>query len=72
LSQAEVDNALMGRFFGLMSIVPSVVSVLAMAFAGTAGAAFGVRTVLVVCGIVLAVSTVATQRQLRVKPVETS
>lgn len=64
LVQTEVDNALMGRFMGLMSIVPSVVSVLAMAFAGTAGAALGVRTVFVVSAVVLAAATALAARQL--------
>jgi MFS family permease len=53
--QTEVDNALMGRFTGLMSIVPSTVSVLAVALTGSVGAVLGVRTVLVLSGAVLAV-----------------
>ncbi len=57
LIQTEVDNALMGRFIGLMSIIPSTVAVLGMAFSGTLGAVSGVRTVFVVCGAVLAAGT---------------
>lgn len=58
LTQTEVDNRLMGRFVGLMSIVPGVVSVLAMTFAGALGGVVGVRTVFVVSGAVLAVSSI--------------
>jgi MFS transporter len=65
LVQTEVDNALMGRFIGLMSIIPSTVSVVAMAYAGTAGAAIGLRNVFLLTGGILAVSTAATWRQFR-------
>jgi len=64
LTQTQVDNALMGRFIGLMSIVPSTVSVLAMAFSGTLGAVLGVRNILLVCGAVLFTGTVLARRQL--------
>ncbi|QWF82337.1 MFS transporter [Amycolatopsis sp. CA-230715] len=65
LTQTSVDNALMGRFIGLMSIVPGLVSVLSMAFAGTAGAAFGVRTIFVTSGVILAATTFLSWRQFR-------
>jgi hypothetical protein len=65
LSQIAVDNALMGRFVGLMAVVPGIVSVVAMTFAGTAGAAFGVRAVFLAGGAVLAVTTASAWRGLR-------
>ena len=57
LTQTEVDNSLMGRFIGLMSIVPSTVSVLAMTFSGALGTALGVQTIFVISGTILAIST---------------
>ncbi|TQS27173.1 MFS transporter [Microbispora sp. KK1-11] len=65
LTQSEVDNALMGRFIGLMSIVPNAVSVLSLAFSGAVGAALGVRTMFVVSGAVLAGGTAVAWYQLR-------
>lgn len=65
LTQTEVDNALMGRFMGLMSIVPSTVSVAAMAFAGGLGAVVGVRNVFLLSGLVLAAGTVPAWREFR-------
>ncbi|MFB9838624.1 MFS transporter [Actinoallomurus acaciae] len=57
VTQTEVDNALMGRFIGLMSVVPGIVSVLAMSFSGLAGAALGIRNIFLVSGAVLATTT---------------
>jgi predicted MFS family arabinose efflux permease len=65
LIQTTVDNTLMGRFIGLLSIVPSTASVLAMAFAATAGAMLGVRTVLVLSGTLLTASAAAGWQALR-------
>jgi MFS family permease len=65
LVQTEVDNALMGRFMGLMSIVPNTVSVIAMAFSGTAGALLGVRNVFVISGAVLAAGALVARREFR-------
>ncbi|HEX3781549.1 MAG TPA: MFS transporter [Pseudonocardiaceae bacterium] len=63
LTQTEVDNTMMGRFIGLMSITPSTVSVLAMAFCGSLGAVLGIRNVFVISGVVLAVCTILAVRQ---------
>jgi MFS family permease len=57
LIQTEVDNALMGRFMGLMSIIPSAVSIFGMAFSGSLGALLGIETIFVICGTVLAAGT---------------
>ncbi|GLY82805.1 MFS transporter [Actinoallomurus iriomotensis] len=65
LTQTEVDNALMGRFIGLMSIVPSTVSVLAMTFSGLAGAALGIQNIFLISGAVLATATVLSWRSFR-------
>ncbi|EWC63310.1 hypothetical protein UO65_1308 [Actinokineospora spheciospongiae] len=65
LIQTEVDNALMGRFMGLMSIIPSTVSIFGMAFAGSFGALLGIQTVFVTCGAVLAVGTALAWSQFR-------
>jgi MFS family permease len=65
LTQTEVDNAMMGRFIGLMSIAPSTVSVLAMAFCGTLGAVLGIRNIFLISGALLAVSTILAWRQFQ-------
>jgi hypothetical protein len=65
LTQTEVDNALMGRFIGLMSIVPSVVSVLAMTFSGLAGVALGIQNIFLISGAVLATATVLSWHSFR-------
>jgi predicted MFS family arabinose efflux permease len=64
LTQNAVDNSLMGRFTGLMSIIPGAVSVLAMAFAGTLGSTLGVPATFVLSGAILATSTALAWRQL--------
>ncbi|MGI5227271.1 hypothetical protein [Actinoallomurus sp. CA-142502] len=61
LTQTEVDNALMG----LMSIVPSTVSVLAMTFSGLAGAALGIQNIFLISGAVLATATVLSWHTFR-------
>ncbi|WP_079314850.1 MFS transporter [Microbispora sp. GKU 823] len=63
LTQTEVDNALMGRFIGLMSITPGAISVLAMTFVGSLGAAVGIRTVFLISGGSLALGTTLAWRQ---------
>ncbi|SDM58352.1 hypothetical protein SAMN05421869_14826 [Nonomuraea jiangxiensis] len=65
LTQSEVDNALMGRFVGLMSIVPNTVSVLSLAFSGAVGAALGARTMFVISGAILACGTAVAWYLLR-------
>lgn len=65
LAQSEVDNALMGRFTGLMAVIPGTVSVLGVAFGGALGAALGVRPVFAISGAVLAISTVLAWHQFR-------
>jgi MFS family permease len=63
LTQTEVESALIGRFIGLMSIVPGAVSVLAMTVVGSLGAAVGIRTVFLISGGILALGAIAAWHQ---------
>jgi hypothetical protein len=55
----------MGRFMSLMSMIPGVVSVAALALAGTAASALGVRTVLVALAVTLATAALVARHLLR-------
>lgn len=68
LTQTEVDNTLIGRFIGLMSIIPGAVSVLAMTVVGSLGAAVGIRTVFLISGGILALGTIAAWHQFHRTP----